>query len=211
MLHVYYTYLEDSFSIPELSLFSDYRQSRIKQTSDELRKKQGAAGELLLYYAVKRIYPEETLPLNIVLDKGKAQHADRKFFFNISHSDNIIACAVSDMEVGIDVQVEKKYNPQIAARFFSPYENELLIKAAEPDKLFFKLWCMKESYVKMLGNGISYGLQSFSVDPLEMKTNDSSACFWYSYGNGFHLSVCCRGEKQLMPDIYEYVPLKTLL
>ncbi len=88
--------------------------------------------------------------------------------FSVSHTGNIWCCAMSNVDVGIDiqrVQVEEKnlknYR-KLSEKFF--HQEELLYlgiknevdKNIDIDK-FFKLWTAKEAYGKYLGNGIFQG------------------------------------------------------
>lgn len=93
-------------------------------------------------------------------------------FFNLSHSGDYLAGAFSDSETGMDIQ---KISPphsgvlRIAGRFFTPAEYELLAAAKKTDdrlELFFRLWSIKEAYIKYCGCGMRGGLDSFQIRPL---------------------------------------------
>lgn len=88
-----------------------------------------------------------------------------RFDFNISHSHKWVVCAVSDYPVGIDVEVLKSTQYDIAKRFFSEDEYAQLQKQPENEKqaYFIKLWTLKESYIKAVGKGLSIPLDSFTV------------------------------------------------
>ena len=99
-------------------------------------------------------------------DNGKPYLANGTVFFNLSHSGERVMCAVSDMEVGCDVQRIGEANLKIADSFFSPYERGLLSSIEDENakiKMFYRLWTFKESYVKALGTGLKTPLKSFSV------------------------------------------------
>lgn len=109
-------------------------------------------------------------------EKGKPYLKNiSNLFFNISHSGNWVVVAISDKEIGIDVEKIKRINIRIAERFFSNSENEFLkgLKGAEKDKCFFDLWTLKESYLKLLGKGLTKSLSSFSI----LKHNDNFFLF----------------------------------
>jgi len=98
---------------------------------------------------------------------GKPYLKDNKLFFNISHSKDIIVIAISDKEIGIDIQhITYKVN----ALYKSYTEEE--IKLVGNDKyLFTEMWVMKEAYVKMLGKGLSYGLKNVNTIKLANRFN----------------------------------------
>lgn len=82
--------------------------------------------------------------------------------FNLSHSDGIAACILSEKECGIDCERVLEYRPNVAKRVFTPSEQALLEAAheSERDLLFFRLWTLKEAFVKAVGKGISYPMSS---------------------------------------------------
>ncbi|MCD8300780.1 MAG: 4'-phosphopantetheinyl transferase superfamily protein [Clostridiales bacterium] len=82
--------------------------------------------------------------------------------FSISHAGAYWACAIGDAEVGLDLQdYRKRHYEEIAERFFHPSEIEWLKNRNESG--FFRIWARKESYVKYTGEGLSRGLDYFSV------------------------------------------------
>ncbi|MDR3149714.1 MAG: 4'-phosphopantetheinyl transferase superfamily protein [Oscillospiraceae bacterium] len=85
---------------------------------------------------------------------GKPYLADTpELHFNISHTKGYAAIAVSDREVGIDVELyERLVNvrdpDRFARRVFHPDEIISGLSLAE-------LWTRKEAYLKMLGTGFT--------------------------------------------------------
>ena len=92
---------------------------------------------------------------------------DVPLHFNLSHTDGLIACAVTlDREVGVDVEAIDRNGEtvEIADRFFSPIEvQELRSLPEERQKSrFFDYWTLKESYIKARGMGLAIPLDQFS-------------------------------------------------
>lgn len=92
--------------------------------------------------------------------------------FNLSHSGEIVLCAVAwGRDVGVDVERVKPDidHAALARRFFSPLENEQLssLPPALQRAAFFATWTRKEAVVKAWGVGLSLPLDRFdvSVDP----------------------------------------------
>lgn len=99
-------------------------------------------------------------------EKGKPMLRDSvDMFFNISHSGDWVVCAVSDKEVGLDIELIKDAKMKVANRFFSPSEIEVLdsLDGEAQNVQFFTLWTAKESYLKYLGTGLTKALNSFDV------------------------------------------------
>ena len=92
--------------------------------------------------------------------------------FNLSHTHGMAACAVTHGgPIGVDVERWDRQRDfdRLAARFFSPYEANLLKEVPEYAKrrLFFNIWTLKESYIKARGVGLSMGLDLFSFEVAE--------------------------------------------
>jgi 4'-phosphopantetheinyl transferase len=88
--------------------------------------------------------------------------------FNISHTDGLIACAVTiGREVGVDVEhVGRRLTHDVAGRFFAPREVEDLGRLPDDDqqRMFFDYWTLKEAYIKARGFGLALPLADFAFE-----------------------------------------------
>jgi 4'-phosphopantetheinyl transferase len=89
--------------------------------------------------------------------------------FNISHTSGLAVCAVGNgCHVGVDVERAGRDVDALALarRYFSKFEYEQLasVPAANRRQLFYRLWTLKESYIKARGIGLSIPLADFSFD-----------------------------------------------
>lgn len=86
--------------------------------------------------------------------------------FNISHTDGLIACAVTiGREVGVDVEhVGRHLTHDVAGRFFAPDEVTDLRRLPPEDQqlVFFDYWTLKEAYIKARGFGLALPLADFA-------------------------------------------------
>src|SRR5262245_2183811 len=86
--------------------------------------------------------------------------------FNISHTDGLIACAVTiGREVGVDVEnIGRRLLHDVAGRHFAPKEVSDLraLPEDEQDRVFFDYWTLKESYIKARGFGLALPLGDFA-------------------------------------------------
>lgn len=92
--------------------------------------------------------------------------------FNLSHSGEWVAIAVTEgASVGVDIEQEKPLAQweSLVRRFFSEEEGRWLFSLEPHAQLqgFYRLWSLKESYMKATGLGFSMGLSCFSVLPVE--------------------------------------------
>lgn len=124
-------------------------------------------GGRLLEYAVSRLYRIGVPELS--RDKGKygkpCFRIHPEVRFNISHSGDLVICAVSDFEIGIDIQEKSRMNTdRIAKKVMSPDEHKKYLTSSERQDFFYRVWVMKESYVKWTGDGITRELHSLPMN-----------------------------------------------
>ncbi len=122
------------------------------------------------------------------------------FHFNLSHSGELVVCVVDNAPVGIDIELIRPVEYNIASRFFSPVEyGDLMTKnEAEQRHYFFSLWVLKESYIKALGEGLSRPFDSFSIrvgdgGNARLETEDVSGSWFFKlYGidQRYKMAVC---------------------
>ncbi len=90
--------------------------------------------------------------------------------FSLSHSGMAAMCAVADRPVGCDIQVVTPRSLRLAERFFTAAEQTRIFSQATEDarqEMFYRIWTLKESFVKCLGLGLALPLDSFTVYPEE--------------------------------------------
>ncbi|MBS5150426.1 MAG: 4'-phosphopantetheinyl transferase superfamily protein [Butyricicoccus pullicaecorum] len=119
-------------------------------------------GDLLLNAIVRHLIPNASFPLIRKNAAGGKPYlpAYPNFHFSISHSADLVVCAVAPVPVGVDIELPRKVRSGIAARWFSQAEQELL---AQDPSVFFDLWTAKEAVLKEIGCGLCGGLQTVSV------------------------------------------------
>lgn len=97
-------------------------------------------------------------------DYGKPFLKDvNDFHFNISHSGEWVVAAVDVKPVGIDIEQIQDIDLEISQHYFSSDEHEDLLMKSDSIDYFFTLWSLKESYIKILGKGLSHPLNAFSI------------------------------------------------
>lgn len=85
--------------------------------------------------------------------------------FNISHSEGWVVCGIDTSAIGVDIEKIQPIDLNIANEFFSPLEIDELHSLPENRMLdrFYSLWTLKESYMKMTGEGLSLALNSYAI------------------------------------------------
>ncbi len=116
--------------------------------------------------AYKSFYEGET-PKVLRTDKNKPYFENNAVYFSLSHSKEYTAVAFCEEEIGIDLQEKRALKNDIAKRYFHPDEQKALKNGFD----FYKIWTMKESFVKFTGTGIDENFKSFSVFDLNYFTH----------------------------------------
>jgi len=112
-----------------------------------------------------KIDPSE---ISVIYDKNNKPglKAD-SLFFNISHTREAFAFAISDhSKVGIDIEkVDRNIDfKSIINNFFSKEEREFILESpVDSRNRFFLLWTRKEAFLKVLGVGIINNLEDVEV------------------------------------------------
>ena len=163
----------------------------LRQSAD--RRLSLAAGMLTLRYLpnARQIREDE---------HGKPYLPESGVSFNLSHAGRWAVLAASVSPVGVDIERIRSGERGVARRFFCPEETALL--DAIPDEtqrnaMFFRLWTLKESFLKATGLGLSLPLNAFCVTfrngaPEVRQSVDGRS--WrlkeYFCVEGYALSVC---------------------
>ena len=154
--------LPDPLLVPdELKKLPMERQQRIHNMQQEKSRKQSMGVGLLLQKVLALYHMQDSQVYTGEHGKPMIEGLE----FSLSHSGNLVVCAVSNKPVGCDVERLREAPRGVAKRCFSEGEQAYLSQFSEVeyDREFFKLWTMKESYVKMTGEGMAQTLGTFEV------------------------------------------------
>ena len=127
--------------------------------------------------------------------------------FNLSHTEGLVGVAVApELPLGFDIEPMTRRAPlEIARRYFSASETAWLEGLAAPARgeAFFRLWTLKEAFIKATGKGLTQDLASFwfRVDPPaigfapELRERAEDWCFAQRVVAGdFVAAIGLRGE-----------------
>ncbi len=142
------------------SLMSESKKQRVDRFRFTKDKKRTVAGELLArkmiagYCGVKA---EDIVFNQNRYSKPYAENLDVQF--NISHSYDLVVCAVSNKPVGVDIEKVRELDDKVISFACTgeeyAYVNEKPLEKEEKLKCFFKIWTFKEAYFKCQGTGIN--------------------------------------------------------
>lgn len=143
---------------------SEYRLKKAKNYKNEDDRKLSILSSLLLDKALKKHDLSERDMKYTFNAYGKPYFSNAEdLHFSISHSGEYAMVVLSDKEIGCDIQQIKNINLSIADRFFTAEEKKY-VKCTED---FFRIWTLKESFIKAIGKGLALPLNSFSIKGLD--------------------------------------------
>lgn len=136
---------------------------------------------------------------------GKPYFSDSPLYFNLSHSDKEVMCIMSFFPVGCDVEKVHTIKNDISSRYFSDEEKRILAgcsSEAERQDIFFRLWTLKESFIKCTGQGIRIPLDSFSFYfpedgsiKIRQKINKNFYSFYeYDVNSDYRYAACIEND-----------------
>ncbi len=138
-----------------LNLCPGQRQLSIQKLQKIKDKYRSLFGELLAKWFISDRLKEPFQNIQFVLDKnGKPNLAGGRIHFNISHSGDWVVVGIHNDPIGVDIEEVKDFNIfEIAKSTFSSEELRYLIKSpkAKQIEIFFKMWTLKESWLKCIG------------------------------------------------------------
>lgn len=191
-----------------LAVTGGERRAKIGKLTEREKKNQSLAAGAILPLALREAGYYGGFEIGYG-ENGKPYFIQPKgLFFNISHSGEWTVIALSDGEVGCDIQKIGPVDMRVAERYFTPEESEALAEAGNGARdLFFRIWTVKESYLKALGTGLARPLNSFAVRFNERGArivDPTSADKWSvtepNSPSGYKIA-CCSKEEQGAPEL----------
>lgn len=210
MVYIYVTNIQslpDPKEYPEIMQgLPEERQQKIMKFKQSKDRIQSLGAGLLLQQVLQKY---EISMQNIRLGDGGKPEVEG-ICFNLSHSKDYAVCAVSGKNVGCDVEkIGDAPFRKIEQRFS---ENEVRYLSEIPEERqkeeFYRLWTMKESYLKMTGEGLRIPLNKFEMEfGAEVRVyRDGKCCNCHMKEYripGYKLAVCAE-EAEFAEDV-EYL------
>ena len=212
MIRVAYCNVKDLDLEKTYPILSESRKEKVDNFIFDKDKKLSSGVYLLL----KKMLDEENIndPIIETEKDGKPYISNyENIHFNMSHAGRMVACAISDEEIGIDIEkIDPLIDMKIAQTFFYNSEYDNIKKSDNRVDQFFKYWVLKESYMKYTGLGFLLDLDKFEIiiddgqtkvknqNP-ELKENEEDVKFSYFDLNQYKLAICSETEAD---EILEY-------
>ena len=135
------------------------RNEMIQRCSNVLTKQQSYCVWKLLDYALSDCYGYGVESCDFTTDNGK-WNCSNGVYFSLTHCNNVVAVAVGNHAVGVDIQAVASFARRVnddgfVERILTDAEQALLLDVAAERKMetLAVMWTQKESIFKMQGSG----------------------------------------------------------
>ncbi|UWG97078.1 4'-phosphopantetheinyl transferase superfamily protein [Dehalobacter sp. DCM] len=190
-----------------LEYVSQEKKERLRRFVKKEDVKRSLLGEILLRNIVMQ-YGIPNNAIDIRLDKNRKPFipALNGFYFNISHSNEWVICATGTRPVGADIEWIRQVDLDTVKYVFSPEEYSTYLKLDESERpdYFFRLWTIKESYLKALGVGLNGDLKSITpqIESGIITTSTEETAYFKNYelDRNYWVTVC-GFEREFDPEI----------
>ena len=155
-----FTEEEYIFTCDNMSESRKCRLERYKNSEDKLRM---AVAESRLKKLIAELSGEKTENVfvdNLPSGKPFAKVFGKNLNVSISHSGNFVAVAVSENDIGIDIETRDNISKALIDRALfddeKAYVGEFSHKLSREQRIkFLRVWTAKEAYLKLTGEGLS--------------------------------------------------------
>ena len=190
----------------KLNIFPYTRKDKMLRLSSAPKRKQALASSILMH----KILTDNNLDFNDIYYGTNNKPLCHKINFNISHRKDIVICAASQYNIGCDIEMTDSFITKdriykMSKRFFHTEEAAFLEDISSDQSSlvynFYRIWTIKESYVKMTGTGLTTPLNSYHVnlsnDNAEILIDNSlvNCSIMETNLKNYHISVCHEGPK----------------
>lgn len=169
----------------------------------------------LLKEAVRVEYPERADKLTMrVKEHGKpyfvevqedGSEGDSNIQFNLSHSNEMVACVIDQGKVGIDIEKVRTFRGKVADKILSDKEWEFLQTSRNKDEDFIRFWTLKEAYGKYIGKGLVMDLKEVAFqwhNDNEIECTDEAVrVFQWKIGPEYYLSLCMEKQSEMIKTL----------
>ena len=203
----------------KLKLLSPYRQQKIALLKHAKDRNRSLGAGIALDHALETYGLKEK---SVEYEFGEWGKPSLKYqpniYFSLSHSGDYAICSIGDKAIGNDIELIKHGRLKVADRFFAREELDWMYMVQDEEEItqrMFRIWTMKESFLKATGKGISLPLGDFAVIVDEEKgkirvKHSYNAKFYhmkeYADIDGYRVAVCCEEGRDvaysMMPIIF---------
>lgn len=195
-----------------LAGLSQYRQEKNEKLRFRRDRNLSLGAGLLIDMGLREYGMREKEMEYALAENGKPFFKNApEIHFNVSHSGTRVLAVFSDAPAGCDIEEIRDADLKIAKRFFCSGEYEAICASpTDQNREFYRMWTLKESFIKCTGFGLSLALNEFCIhrgDEITVscaRTDGDYRFRTFDEIDGYACSVCTRGELPLFPETVEF-------
>lgn len=149
-------------------------------------------GRRLLSYGLLQEYG---IVADVRQENGKKPYLENfpQIYFNISHTRGLVVCGISSRAIGVDAEYIRDFDVRLMRRVCSAEEIDYVNEnTGEAKERFFRLWTVKESYLKYTGEGLSRPMRQIT------ESIPGAAFRRFRFQNKYMISIC---EEEINHDL----------
>lgn len=187
--YIFYGYAQGIDLESAMLQVSDYRREKTEKLRKIEDKKLSLMSELLLIYGIEKLGISCNKPFKFIQNEyGKPAIEDLEgWYFNFSHSGDLVVCVISKCEVGVDVELVTRDCSFVAQKYFTKAETELAHKYGTS-----YVWTRKEAVAKANGRGIGVGVDRIDTSSDVVTLDGEEYNLFTNLVDDYYISVACR-------------------
>lgn len=211
MNHIFYHKIKSDIDkkILDTSILSSEEKMRAQSFRFDKDFNLYVSGKLLAKKSIASFFnlkPEDIKFKKDNYDRPFLDHSEVKDFdFNLSHSGEYVVLAISDKRIGIDIEEIKPIDLNLSEDCFHEKERQFLLQSGKDQlAVFYNIWTLKESFIKAIGEGLSYPLKNFyfdmndpqfNINILDHKYNESWNFKTYNIDDNYKMAACIKNSE----------------
>jgi 4'-phosphopantetheinyl transferase len=162
------------------SMVDGSRVAKVQSKHFENDRNLSILGDLLSIKISAEILNKKEIEIKLKYETGGKPYIDgENIFISVSHSKDIVICAVDFKPLGIDLEYVRNFKPLTMQKICNEHEIEYI---GSDNQKFFEIWTVKEAYSKLCGIGIRQIISGIFVD-IENSTVEGKHFNTVTFGN----------------------------
>ncbi len=162
------------------SMVDGSRVAKVQSKHFENDRNLSILGDLLSIKISAEILNKKEIEIKLKYETGGKPYIDgENIFISVSHSKDIVICAVDFKPLGIDLEYVRNFKPLTMQKICNKREIEYI---GSDNQKFFEIWTVKEAYSKLCGIGIRQIISGIFVD-IENSTVEGKNFDTVTFGN----------------------------
>ncbi|WDW10029.1 4'-phosphopantetheinyl transferase family protein [Priestia aryabhattai] len=200
---VYWIEVPEKFEVDSLVNYflDEIEKERYYSYLNPKKAEEFLLGRVLLKWALSKHTRESIHGISLQADKyGKLAQKDRITpFFNLTHSENMIACILSENgKVGVDLEFIPYESLEVMDLVFNNREKAFVLAERSINKrkeAFYLVWTRKEAFMKAIGKGFSLNPKAIDIPTnYESSRKGGFSYFSFKFHEDYLLSLAYEGN-----------------